>query len=207
MADGAVFVHRFVPGDAPTTVLALHGTGGDEHDLLPLAAAVAPGAGVLSPRGRVLENGMARFFRRIAEGVFDLEDLRVQAAALADFVGGAAERYGYDRARVLGLGLSHGANMAAALLLLHPGTLSGAVLFRPMVPLVPDHLPYLHGVRVWIGAGRADRMIPAPQTERLAALLRQAGAEVTEHWVDGGHRLTMGEDQAARQWLEGGHTR
>ena len=203
MADREAFIHRFVPGTTTRTVLALHGTGGDENDLLPLAAAVAPGAALLSPRGRVLENGMARFFRRMAEGVFDLEDLKAQAAALATFVGRAAERYGFDPTGVVGLGLSNGANIAATLLLLHPGTLSGAVLFRPMVPLVPDTPPDLHGVAVWIGAGRTDRLIPEHETERLAALLREAGADVTTHWTPGGHRLTTGEDEAARAWLEG----
>ena len=147
---------------------------------------------------------MSRFFRRVAEGVFDLDDLRAQASALAAFVGEAAERHGLDRGRVVALGLSNGANMAAALLLLHPGTLAGAVLFRPMVPLVPERLPDLRGVRVWIGAGRTDRLVPVEETERLAALLRTAGADVTVHWVPGGHRLTFGEDQAARAWWDGG---
>lgn len=203
MDSQQAFLHRFVPGSTPLTVLALHGTGGDEDDLLPLAASVAPGAALLSPRGRVLEHGMARFFRRLAEGVFDLDDLKAQAAALAGFVAEAAQRYGFDPARVLGLGLSNGANIAAALLLLHPGTLTGAVLWRPMVPLVPEVLPDLRGVPVWIGAARSDPLVPVQETERLAALLRKAGADATVFWTEGGHALTRGEDEAARLWLQG----
>ena len=129
---------------AAGTLLVLHGTGGDEHDLLPLGRAIAPGATLLSPRGKVLEHGKPRFFRRLAEGVFDVDDLKRRAAELGDFVGAAAAPYGFDTSRLTAVGFSNGANIASALLLLRPEVLSRAVLFRAMVPLEPDPLP---GVR------------------------------------------------------------
>src|SRR5919106_2243449 len=143
------FVHRFLPG-APSlpVLLLLHGTGGDESDLLPLGEALLPGAARLSPRGKVLENGMPRFFRRLAEGVFDLDDLRRRTQELADFVEAAAAAYGLGERRPVAVGFSNGANIAAAMLLLRPGVLSGALLIRPMVPLVPDTLPDLGGMPV-----------------------------------------------------------
>jgi predicted esterase len=197
------FEHQFVSasgGDA-TTLLLLHGTGGDEYDLLDLGRMLEPGAALLSPRGQVLENGMPRFFRRLAEGVFDLDDLRRRTDDLAAFVAGAAEAYHFDPRRVVAVGYSNGANIAASLLLLRPGVLAGAVLFHAMVPLVPDTLPDLQGVPVFIGAGRFDPMIPPPQTERLAQLLRQAGADVDLHWEPGSHALNRAEVQAAITWL------
>lgn len=197
------FTHRFVPpqtADAPTLLL-LHGTGGDENDLIPLGDALYPGAALLSPRGQVLENGMPRFFRRLAEGVFDLDDLRRRTADLASFVGAASEAYNFDSQRVIAVGYSNGANIAASLLLLRPGVLAGAVLFHAMVPIEPDESPDLRNVPVFIGAGRSDQMIPARQTERLAELLQEAGADVTLHWQPGGHALNNAEVQAAVSWL------
>ncbi len=191
------FVHRHVPGTRPLTVLALHGTGGTEADLLPLAAELAPGAAVLAPRGRVSEGGMARFFRRTAPGVFDLDDLRAQAADLARFVGAVAG----GAAPLLALGYSNGANMAAALLLLHPGTLAGAVLLRPMVPLVPEPLPDLAGAPVWIASGRADPLVPEGEPQRLADVLGRARADVSLRWADADHRLTAPEIRAAGGWV------
>jgi phospholipase/carboxylesterase/glyoxalase family protein len=134
------FVHRFIPArerERGLTLLLLHGTGGDETDLLPLGEALAPGAALLSPRGKVRENGMPRFFRRVSEGVFDLEDLRFRTHELADFVAEAAAAYGFDPTRVVAVGYSNGANIAASIVLLRPQTFAGAILFRPMVPLVP----------------------------------------------------------------------
>lgn len=197
------FAHRFFPAtesEAPTLLL-LHGTGGDENDLLDLGRELAPGAALLSPRGKVLERGMPRFFRRLAEGVFDLEDLRFRTQELADFVEAASKAYGFDAKRVVAAGYSNGANIAASLLLLRPGALSAAVLFRPMVPLVPEVLPNLSGVPVFLAAGRHDPIVPAPETERLAAMLRQAGADVTVAWQDAHHALSQRDVDAAVEWL------
>jgi predicted esterase len=186
--------------DAPVLLL-LHGTGGDEHDLLPIAAMLAPDAAVLSPRGNVLENGMPRFFRRLAEGVFDLDDLRFRTHELARFVAAAANRYDFDRGRTIGVGFSNGANIAASLLLLEPDALAGAVLFRAMVPLVPDELPPLAGKRVLISSARHDPLIQPDESERLRALFERAGAEVAFAWQRGGHQLTSEDLALARQWL------
>lgn len=198
------FIHRFIPVPSPATadtLLLLHGTGGDENDLLPLGRLLAPTANLLSPRGKVSENGMPRFFRRLSEGVFDIPDLIARTHELADFVQSAADAYGFDAGRVTAAGFSNGANIAAALLLLRPGVLKSAVLLHAMVPLVPEHLPSLAGTRVFFGAGRTDPMATPAETERLAALLRDAGADVTVHWQPGGHGLTHGEAQAAAEWL------
>ena len=195
------FVHRFVPGEGSRAVLALHGTGGDEDDLLPLAAAVAPGAAVLSPRGRVLEHGMARFFRRLSAGVFDEADIRVQAAALAEWVGEARVHHGITDRPLIALGFSNGANMAAGLLLLHPGLLAAAVLLAPVPPLREPPAADLRATRVFIGAGRRDAMGPPPQVERLRADLTERGAAVDVYWHDRGHELTAAEADAAAAWV------
>jgi len=197
------FAHRYVPGrtaDAPVLLL-LHGTGGDENDLLPLGVTLAPGAACLSPRGKVLEQGMPRFFRRLAEGVFDVPDLIERTRELAEFVRAAAVEYRFDPAAVFAVGYSNGANIAASLLLLHPGVLRGAVLFRSMVPLVPPSRPALEGVPVFVAAGRRDPIVPFPLTQQLADLLEDAGAEVTVHVEPAGHELTDGDVAAAREWL------
>jgi predicted esterase len=196
------FVHRFLPGapDRPVLLL-LHGTGGDESDLLPLGEALAPGAARLSPRGKVLENGMPRFFRRLAEGVFDVDDLRQRTHELADFVGGAMAEYGLGARPPIAVGFSNGANIAAALLLLRPGTLGGALLIRPMVPLVPEPLPDLADVPVQINAGQADPLVPPPQSEALARLLADAGASVTTTWIAGGHALTREDLDVGKSWF------
>jgi phospholipase/carboxylesterase/glyoxalase family protein len=198
------FVHRFIAASNPdsrVTVLALHGTGGDESDLIPLARMVAPGAAILSPRGKVLENGMPRFFRRLREGVFDEKDVRLRAGELSEFIHSAAEAYHLDEENVIPIGYSNGANIAAAVMLLHPGAISRAVLFRPMVPLQPPQAPDLSRASVFIAAGRRDPIVPPAETERLAAMLRQYGAHVTLQWTDGGHELAAEEIEAARRWL------
>ena len=202
------FVHRYVP-PAPgseyaggTTLLLLHGTGGNEEDLIPLGRALVLGAGLLSPRGQVLERGMPRFFRRIAEGVFDQEDLARRTGELGEFVASAAATYGLDRDGVVAVGFSNGANIAASLLLRRPGLLRAAVLLSPMVPFEPDPLPDLAGMPVFIGAGRTDPIAPPAESERLAALLRRAGASVTLHWEAGGHSISDDEVATARTWLE-----
>src|ERR1700740_2169176 len=173
------FIHEFVAGKSNRTLLLLHGTGGNERDLIPLGQELDPDAPLLSPRGKTLENGMPRFFRRLAEGVFDLEDLRKRTNELADFVASAAKSYQINNEKIVAVGYSNGANIAASMLLLRPEILSAAVLFRAMVPLTPDKLPDLSSVHIWIGAGDQDPIVPASETKCLAALLRKAGADVT----------------------------
>jgi predicted esterase len=198
------FVHLYQPATTPDapTLLLLHGTGGNEEDLLPLAPELLPDAGILSPRGKVLEHGMPRFFRRLAEGVFDLDDLRVRTTELAEFIKAAAAHYAFDPTKVVAVGFSNGANIAGSLLLLRPGVLHGAVLFRAMVPLVPDPLPSLPETPVLISNGRADPIVPHAETERLAALLRNAGADVTLEWQNAGHHLVREDLDRAREWLQ-----
>jgi predicted esterase len=201
MKAGLDFVDEFVPGSSKRTLLLLHGTGGNEHDLIPLGREIDPTAAILSPRGKVLENGMPRFFRRLAEGVFDEEDLKRRTHELADFVGAAAQHYEFAADKVVAVGYSNGANIAASLLLLRPETLRAAVLFRAMVPLVPEKLPDLSSARVWIGAGNQDPIIPTSETRRLVQLLRSARAEVTIRFVNAGHSLTSAEVETASVWL------
>jgi phospholipase/carboxylesterase len=199
----AAFEHVYKPGStahAPTLLL-LHGTGGDEHDMLPLGG-LMPGANLLSPRGRVLENGMPRFFRRLAEGVFDEEDVRLRAAELADFVTAAASHYRFDGSRVVALGFSNGANIASAVLLVRPGVLKGTALLRAMVPLEPDPLPSLSGTRVLISNGEQDPLVSAAETERLAKLLQRAGANVEVYWQPAAHQLMPGDFSVAKTWLQ-----
>lgn len=197
------FIHQFVPAPNRTlpTLLLLHGTGGNENDLVPLGPSLAPGAALLSPRGQVLENGMPRFFRRLAEGVFDLDDLIRRTNELAEFVIAAATKYQFGASKVIAVGYSNGANIAASLLLLRPSILAGAILFHPMVPIDPEPLPDLSGTPVFIGAGRTDPLVPQAETERLATLLQKCGATVTQSWQPGGHQLNQHEVNAAREWL------
>ena len=202
--SGLDFTHRFLPppaGSTGRTLLLLHGTGGDENDLISLGRDLDPTAALLSPRGKVLENGMPRFFRRLAEGVFDEEDVIRRAGELADFVAAAATRYEFDPKRVIAVGYSNGANIAAAILLLKPEVLAGAVLFRAMVPLVPPALPQLTAARALLSSGRQDPSVPVENVERLAAMLREAGANVTLHFEPGGHGLAVGDIEAANGWL------
>lgn len=197
MAD---FIHHYEAGsDQRRPLLLLHGTGGDEHDLVPLGRRLAPEAALLSPRGKVLENGMPRFFRRFGEGRFDVEDIKLRAAELAAFVDEARERYGI--AQPLALGFSNGANIAAAMMLLAPQALAGAVLLRAMTPLVPDELPDLGGKPVLILSGSADPMIPAEDATRLAGLLRGADATVRHEVLPAGHGLTRADLDIAADWL------
>ena len=196
------FIHEFVAGNSVRTLLLLHGTGGNERDLLSLGRELDPNASLLSPRGQVLENGMPRFFRRLAEGVFDLEDLKKRTNQLADFVPAAAEHYQFAADQVIAVGYSNGANIAASLLLLRPTTLHGAILFRAMVPLMPAAQPDLSSVRVWIGAGDEDPIIPTSESQRLAELLRKSGADVTIRFFNAGHSLTNDEIETAHDWLK-----
>ena len=197
------FVHRYVPGEdgSGPTLLLLHGTGGNEEDLVQLGETLAPGAAFLSPRGKVSEYGAPRFFRRLAEGVFDHEDLLFRTHELAEFVQAAAKEYGFDASKVVAAGYSNGANVAASTILLYPGLLRAAVLFRAMVPFEPDLAPDLSGMPVFLAAGRMDRMIPPDNTQRLADILLEAGADVDLRWRDTGHPLTYEDVAEAKAWL------
>jgi phospholipase/carboxylesterase len=195
------FAHRYFPGASDATLLVLHGTGGSENDLVPLGRELAPGVAILSPRGKVSEYGAARFFRRLAEGVFDHEDLVFRTHELADFVKAASKEYGFDLSKLVGVGFSNGANIAASLMLLHPGLLWAAVLFRAMVPFEPEEMPDLSGMPVFLAAGRRDQMIPPQNTERLAEMLTEAGADLDLRWRDTGHGLTFEEVAEAKEWL------
>jgi len=202
MSPDLPFIHHFEPGarpDAPPLLL-LHGTGGNEHDLTPLGRMIAPGAALLSPRGKVLENGMPRFFRRLAEGVFDEEDVRRRAHELADFIAAARDRYGIGVP--VALGYSNGANIAAAVLLLRPEQLSGAILMRATLPLSQVADVALAGKPVLILSGAADPIIAVDGAARLAAALKAAGAAVAHHTVSAGHELAQADIALARAWLE-----
>ena len=200
------FAHRFVPGldrhESPVLLL-LHGTGGDENDLIPLGQQLLPGAALLGVRGKVLENGMPRFFRRLAEGVFDLEDLKRRTEELAQFVEAVSAQYGLREDRVVAVGYSNGANIAASLLLRFPRLLTAAVLFRAMVPFTPETPPDLGGVQILMTAGRRDPIVPIANTRQLARIFETAGAEVSTHWHEGGHELGPNDVEAARLWLVG----
>ena len=195
------FIYRYVPGTRPETLLLLHGTGGDESDLLEIGAAVMPGANLLSPRGQVLEHGMPRFFRRFAEGVFDVEDIKVRSAELAAFVRENAVEHRFDPARLCALGYSNGANIAAAMLLTGAVRFHRAVLLRAMVPLEPDPLPDLSGVEILLSQGQVDPIATPEETAALRALLENAGAAVTLHMAGAAHHLTQGDIEAAAEWL------
>lgn len=198
------FHHRFERGaeDPETpTLLLLHGTGGDEDDLVALGRTLSREGHLLSPRGQVLEHGLPRFFRRFAAGVFDVEDLRARTHGLAAFVAAAADQYGFDPRRVIAVGFSNGANIAASLLLLHPGVLRGAILLRPSMPFEPAAPSRLDGVRVLICGGRNDTITSPGSAERLAQVLGESGADVMLRWDAGGHAIGTAEVEAARDWL------
>ena len=196
------FIHRFVPGSSNRTLLLLHGTGGNENDLLSLGHTLDPSAALLSPRGRVLENGMPRYFRRLAEGVFDEEDLIRRANELADFIVSAAAYYAFEASKVIAVGYSNGANIAGALLLLRPGVLDGAALIRPMVPLTPKDAPNLKGKAIFIAAGNQDPIVPLENSRALAAMLKRGGADVTLGIENAGHALTDNTVEVVRRWLD-----
>jgi len=198
------FEHRYVAGEgklASLTLLLLHGTGGDGDSLLQLGYTLAPGAALLSPSGQVREGESRRFFRRLAEGVFDQEDLAIRTHDLWMFVRDAAVAYQLDPHRIVAIGYSNGANIASSLMLRHSDSLAGAVLFRPMVPFTPKSGPLLSGIPVLICAGERDPFQSASDTERLAEILRSADADVTVHLERAGHELAMGDIVTARDWI------
>ncbi|MGE6376238.1 alpha/beta hydrolase [Peribacillus muralis] len=195
--------HIFQKGsneEAPVLLL-LHGTGGTETDLLPLAEMVSPGSSVLSVRGNVLENGMPRFFRRLSEGVFDEEDLILRTKELHDYMELASKEYDFDKKKVVALGYSNGANIAASLMFHYEGALKGAILHHPMVPRRGITLPALSDMPVFIAAGKNDPICPAAETNELTRILEEAGAKVDNHWENYGHQLTRSEVEAAGSWF------
>ena len=193
---------RATGGKTFTTFLLLHGTGGNEQDLIPLAYELDKSAAILSPRGKVLENGITpRFFRRLAEGVFDIDDLKFRTNELADFVIDSSKTYNFDLQHVIAVGYSNGANIAASMLLLRPEILSSAILFRAMVPLVPQTLPNLSDKRIFMSSGLYDPIVSRQEAERLFGLFKEAGAKVSLSWQESGHELTMDEIRNAKEWL------
>ncbi len=198
------FEYAFEPSSLASAppLLLLHGTGGNEHDLLTLGRTLSPGSALLSPRGKVNERGAARFFARLAEGVFDPTEVAQRTNELADFIAAAAERHQIDITRLIAVGFSNGANIAATLLLIRPVVLAGAVLIRPMVvvdrPASPDSLA---GKRVLILSGDQDPLVPADHPRRLAAHLRAGGAEVNLETFPASHALTRNDIAAAQRWL------
>lgn len=204
MSTSLDFIHRFVPSSnaaTASTLLLLHGTGGNEHDLIDLGRSLAPDANLLSPRGKVSENGMPRFFRRLAEGVFDEADLIHRTHELADFITAAAKQYGFSPDTITAVGYSNGANIAASMLLLRSEVLSRAILLRAMVPLIPEKSPDLTGSRIFLASGLSDPILPIDNARKLASMFRQAGANLTFKEIQAGHQLTSGELDAARVWL------
>ena len=197
------YQHIFQAGTDPLAppLLLLHGTGGDENDLLPLARDLSPGSALLSARGDVLEHGMPRFFRRFAEGVFDLADVEKRSHALADFINAAAKEYRIDQSKLLAVGYSNGANIAASILLLRPEVLAGAMLLRPMVVLEPPTTPDLSGKRILISSGNQDPIVPDDHPVRLAARFRTAGATVTLNTHVAGHGLTAADFAVAKKFV------
>jgi len=202
-ADDLVFIHKWVPAESgspdPVTLLLLHGTGGDENALLPVGKELWPGAALLALRGKVLEKDLFSSLGRFTEA--DMGDLKSRAEELAQFIGAASKRYGFRKRRLIVVGYANGANLAASLILLHPHHLAGAVLFRAIVPLVPDLIRDFSHLLVFIGAAHLDPLIPSGQPEELAALFESGGADVTISWHQGGRELGEDDIQAAKYWL------
>ena len=199
--DKLGFVHRFIPAEADgrTPLLLLHGTGGNESDLVPLGLQLSPGSALLSPRGQVSENGAPRFFHRRAEGVFDLEDLTVRTNELADFVARAREAYGLEEP--IAVGFSNGANIAWSLLFNRPETIKGAILMRAMLPFDPPPLPDLQNVPVLMLSGANDPIVTAETRDRLSQALKSAGAVVQYEVLPASHQLTRQDLVIAGEWL------
>lgn len=207
MSNGPDFIHRFITANSKAkkpnlTLLLLHGTGGTENDLIPLGKELATNASILSVRGKVLENGMPRFFRRLEEGVFDLEDLKMRTEELADFILKSSSIYQFDLKRLVAVGYSNGANIGASLLLKRPEVLSGAILFRAMVPFVPDVLPDLSKKSIILLEGLHDPIVSKEEAESLLKIFNKARSNVTVRWQGSGHNLTQEDIDSAKEWLE-----
>lgn len=204
MTDDLGFIHRFVPAEevaSGETLIVLHGTGGTENDLIGIGQAIAPGAAILSPRGNVSENGAARFFKRLAEGVFDPKEVRSRGEELARFIRAAIAKYSLDVTRLYALGYSNGANIASTVMFIEPDLLQGAILFRPMLVFEPEERSDLSGSSVLISAGRMDPIVPVSSVERLVELFEMSRAEVTLKWQLTGHSLAPSEVREAAGWL------
>lgn len=195
------FIHNFIPGTKPATVLVLHGQGGDENDLLPVARALAPGAAFLSPRGKAVENGAARFFARVSRDEFDETEVRSRSRELADWIGESVAKYSLDGSKIYALGFSNGASIAASVMLLHPGAIAGGLLLRPRTIIEPAELPDLNGAPVMVIAGDHDEKMPPGAAEHLARLLGRAGATVDLGIADAGHELTPRDFAAGKNWF------
>ena len=201
------FIHRFIPASSKTkqtnlTLLLLHGTGGTEDDLIPLGKELASYASLLTVRGKVLENGMPRFFRRLEEGVFDLEDLKMRTDELAEFILKSSSVYEFDLKKIIAVGYSNGANIAASLLLRRQEVLAGAILFRAMVPFIPDVLPDLSKKSIILLEGMYDPIVSKQEAESLLKIFTKARSNVTMKWQDSGHNLTQKDIESAKKWLE-----
>jgi len=201
------FIHRFIPASSKSkqtslTLLLLHGTGGTEDDLIPLGKELASYASLLTVRGKVLENGMPRFFRRLEEGVFDLEDLKMRTDELAEFILKSSSVYEFDLKKIIAVGYSNGANIAASLLLRRQEVLAGAILFRAMVPFIPDVLPDLSKKSIILLEGMYDPIVSKQEAESLLKIFTKARSNVTMKWQDSGHNLTQKDIESAKKWLE-----
>jgi predicted esterase len=204
MTDDLSFIHRFLPAEDPTsgeTLVVLHGTGGDENDLIGIGQTIAPGAAILSPRGKVLENGAPRFFKRLAEGVFDPEEVRARGEELSGFIRAAIAKYALNPERIFAMGYSNGANIASTVMFIDPELLRGSILFRPMLVLETDGRSDLNGKGVFISAGQMDPIVPVKSVVRLVDLFEASHAEVTLKWQLAGHNLLPSEVREATDWL------
>jgi phospholipase/carboxylesterase len=192
------FQFHYEPSTEPTgtwTLLLLHGTGGTEHDLVQIGKDLLPGAAILSPKGKVNENGMSRWFRRFTEGVFDEVDMQAQADDLAEFLKAKGGNF-------IALGYSNGANMGAALMTFHPEVLDGLIMWRGMKILQEPLKPNLHGKKILMCNGLTDQMGPIESARSQAEVFRQGGAEVTLHELSTGHGLTQGDFSLTKAWLK-----
>lgn len=183
--------------------MLLHGTGGNERDLISIGEEIEPSASILSPRGKILENDLPRFFKRLAEGVFDIVDLKIRTRELADFVQNCSEHYNFDLNRTIVVGFSNGANIASSVLLLYPQIFQGAILFRGMIPLIPKPLPNLSCRQIMLSAGINDPIVSKNETENLSRLFQESNATVTLKWQESGHNLVQGDLSVARKWISG----
>jgi len=183
------------------TLVLLHGTGGNEEDLIFLGKEIEPNASILSPRGKVLENGMPRFFKRLAEGVFDIEDLKFRTNELADFIQKCSSHYKFDLEKTIAVGFSNGSNIATSILLLRPYVLQGAILFRAMVPLIPDPLPNLSNKKIMLSAGVNDPIVSRTETESLFRLFQKTNANIVLKWQNSSHNLIQEDIDIARKWI------
>ena len=195
------FIYNYIPGSRENVLFLLHGTGGNEDDLLTVGQMLDRRASIISPRGKVLENGMPRFFRRISPGVFDIEDLKFRVNELGEFIDLVCKKHSFRSKSLVVVGYSNGANIAVSLVLLKPTSLKRLILFRAMLPLVPDRIPDLNGTSVFISGGKYDEMISVKNTLELKSIFQKSGASIEMNWEESTHALTSDEVSKAREWL------